>query len=134
MDGHFASLHLPAVWSAKRATIEIQFLDINRSTGVTIGCQGRMLSPPGFSTSDRSIRFKLDASMTSDPGDYVALDFHADSTFCPHDHDGGLDERVLGAGVKLVRVVLPRGERLKRGLKALLATERRRRGNDSPCP
>jgi hypothetical protein len=134
MDGNFALLCLPVVWSARRATIEIQFLDIKPSTGVRIGCRGRTLSPPGFSTSDRSMRFKLDGSMVNDAGDHVTLDFQADSTFCPHDHDGSSDERVLGAGVKSVKVLLSRLERLERRVMSLLDPERKRRGNDSPCP
>jgi hypothetical protein len=134
MDGNFALLCLPGVWSAKRATIEIQFLDIKPPTGVAIGCRGRTLSPAGFSTSNRSVRFKLDGSMVNEAGDQVTLDFQADSTFCPHDNDGSSDERVLGAGVKSVKVVLSRLERLKRHVMLLLDSEGKRRGDDSPCP
>jgi len=104
MDGRCASLCLPAALFGNRTMIEVNFLDTERSTNVAISCQGKPLSPAGLSTRDRSVRFSIDRAPTDFPDGLLTIDLEAESTFCQRDHDGGPDERVLGAGVMSVKI------------------------------
>jgi hypothetical protein len=104
MDGDRASIHLPAAWFETPQTVRFDFMQSRHPVGVTITCAGRRLSAPNVSTRRPSTRIRVHSSMKDAHNAVVTIDLVASATYRPHDHDGGDDWRILGAGLKAVSI------------------------------
>jgi hypothetical protein len=104
MNGERATLQFPASLFGTATAVELGFPDFQRPVGVSVSCCGRVLTPPGLSTQDRSVRFMIDKTMKDRRGDTITLEIRAASAFRPKDRGKSLDERLLGAGVETVTI------------------------------
>ena len=104
MNCQRATLQFPASLFGTATAVELGFPDFQRPVGVSVSCCGRVLTPPGLSTQDRSVRFMIDKTMKDRRGDTITLEIRAASAFRPKDRGKSLDERLLGAGVETVTI------------------------------